>query len=70
MVIISSERRNTIENAFLWNNNFDSSLIRDKRILLVDDIYTTGATLESAARVLRGYSPQTIEALTIASGSF
>ena len=65
-----SERRNTIEDAFLWNNNFDSSLIRDKRILLVDDIYTTGATLESAARVLRRYSPQTIEALTIASGSF
>ena len=64
------ERRNTIEDAFLWNNNFDSSLIRDKRILLVDDIYTTGATLESAARVLRRYSPQTIEALTIASGSF
>ena len=65
-----SERRNTIEDAFLWNNNFDSSLIRDKRILLVDDIYTTGATLESASRVLRRYSPQTIEALTIASGSF
>ena len=66
----SSERHRTIDKAFLWKETCDSSLLYDKRILLVDDIFTTGATLESAARILRAYHPQYIEALTLASGSF
>ena len=66
----SSERHSTIDKAFLWKETCDSSLLYDKRILLVDDIFTTGATLESAARILREYHPQYIEALTLASGSF
>ena len=65
-----SERHRTIDTAFMWNKDCDSSLLYDKRILLVDDIYTTGATLESAARILRSYHPNYIEALTLASGSF
>ena len=65
-----SERHRTIDTAFMWNEAYDSSLLYDKRILLVDDIFTTGATLESAARILRAYHPQYIEALTLASGSF
>ena len=65
-----SERHRTIDTAFMWNEACDSSLLYDKRILLVDDIFTTGATLESAARILRSYHPNYIEALTLASGSF
>ena len=65
-----SERHRTIDKAFMWKETSDSSLLYDKRILLVDDIFTTGATLESAARILRAYHPQYIEALTLASGSF
>ena len=65
-----SERHRTIDKAFMWKETCDSSLLYDKRILLVDDIFTTGATLESAARILRVYHPQYIEALTLASGSF
>ena len=65
-----SERHRTIDTAFMWNEACDSSLLYDKRILLVDDIFTTGATLESAARILRSYHPNCIEALTLASGSF
>lgn len=65
-----SERHSTIDKAFMWKETCDSSLLYDKRILLVDDIFTTGATLESAARILRAYHPQYIEALTLASGSF
>ena len=65
-----SERHRTIDKAFMWKETCDSSLLYDKRILLVDDIFTTGATLESAARILRSYHPQYIEALTLASGSF
>ena len=65
-----SERHSTIDKAFMWKKTCDSSLLYDKRILLVDDIFTTGATLESAARILRRYHPNYIEALTLASGSF
>ena len=65
-----SERHSTIDKAFMWKETCDFSLLYDKRILLVDDIFTTGATLESAARILRAYHPQYIEALTLASGSF
>ena len=65
-----SERHRTIDKAFMWKETCDSSLLYDKRILLVDDIFTTGATLDSAARILRAYHPQYIEALTLASGSF
>ena len=65
-----SERHSTIDKAFMWKKTCDSSLLYDKRILLVDDIFTTGATLESASRILRAYQPQYIEALTLASGSF
>ena len=65
-----NERHSTIDKAFMWKETCDSSLLYDKRILLVDDIFTTGATLESAARILRAYHPQYIEALTLASGSF
>ena len=65
-----SERHRTIDKAFMWKETCESSLLYDKRILLVDDIFTTGATLESAARILRAYHPQYIEALTLASGSF
>ena len=65
-----SERHSTIDKAFMWKKTCDPSLLYDKRILLVDDIFTTGATLESAARILRRYHPNYIEALTLASGSF
>ena len=44
--------------------------IADKNILIVDDIYTTGATIEAVTKVFRSYKPLKIDALTLASGSF
>ncbi len=40
--------------------------INDKKILLLDDIYTTGSTVNEASKVLQGAMPQEIGVLTIA----
>ncbi len=43
-------RRNNVKDAFRLSQTGKS--LRGKRILLLDDIYTTGATIESCARTL------------------
>lgn len=68
--LTGTERLETVKHAFMWNREYNETIIKGKRILLVDDIYTTGATLESAGTVLRQYKPASIESLTLASGSF
>ncbi|MCJ7787036.1 ComF family protein, partial [Patescibacteria group bacterium] len=44
------EREENIKDAFLCQNR---EKIQGKRILLVDDVYTTGSTMEEGARVLK-----------------
>jgi len=43
------ERRKNVQGVFAL---FDSHKIRDSRVLLVDDLYTTGATAREASRTL------------------
>ena len=42
------ERRKNVERAFLVKEN----VVKYKKILLVDDIYTSGATMEACTRIL------------------
>ena len=44
----------------------DPALVRDRRILLVDDIVTTGATLSECARVLKASGARSVSAATLA----
>lgn len=56
-------RRKNVENIFDVQN---PGLIRGKAILLFDDVKTTGATLEEAARALKKAGAQAIWAITFA----
>jgi len=44
------------------------SEVRDKRILLIDDVFTTGATMNSCAKVLRRAGAKDVVALAVARG--
>ena len=60
------ERKNNIQGAFVFQpQNIDSS-VRDKNILLVDDVYTTGATMRECARVLRKNGAKEVWGFTFA----
>jgi competence protein ComFC len=60
-----SQRKKNIENAFRVARNKMKSL-KNKRILLVDDITTTGATLFECARTLKKSGAREVFAVVIA----
>jgi Predicted amidophosphoribosyltransferases len=44
----------------------DPQSIKDKHILLVDDLMTTGVTLHEAGKALYAYKPASITAIVVA----
>ncbi len=58
-----SQRAVNIKNAFDLKSE---EKIVDKRILLVDDVYTTGATANECARLLLNRGAQQVDVLTLA----
>lgn len=64
------ERKNNIKHAFALKETTDYplSFFRDKNIILVDDICTTGATLEECAKTLRALKPKETWGLVLARG--
>jgi ComF family protein len=57
------ERLQNIKNAFGVS---DSSKVKGKKILLVDDVYTTGATVNECAKVLLRSGAARVDVLTLA----
>ena len=60
----TQERQKNIKNALQLNPAINT-LYYNKRVLLVDDLMTTGATLENAAKTLSAVHPVTLKALVI-----
>lgn len=56
------ERYKNVKGAFSVNNK---DFIKGKKILLVDDIYTTGATISECTIALKEAQPQKIQVLTL-----
>lgn len=59
------ERKENMKNAFTVSP-YDATALRKKTILLLDDVKTTGATLEEAAQMLKGAGAKRVWAVTIA----
>jgi predicted amidophosphoribosyltransferase len=58
-----AERMENLHGAFRLRKNQD---VRDLRVLLIDDVLTTGSTLSECARVLRAAGAVSVHAATAA----
>lgn len=61
-----NERWRNTQNAFWLSDKFDSDILSGKTILLIDDICTTGATLNSCSNVLKAAGAKSVYAATVA----
>lgn len=59
------ERRTNVAGAFALCGSA-ASVLAGRRVLIVDDVYTTGATLDACARVLRRADVTGVDVLTFA----
>jgi len=57
------ERRENIKGAFDLG---ERAMVANKKILLIDDVFTTGSTLNECAKVLKKHGARTVQALTLA----
>lgn len=61
----NAERANNLNGAFRVNH---PNIIHNRTILLIDDVLSTGATMEAAARVLKAAGANAIFGLVLARG--
>jgi ComF family protein len=61
----ANDRRHNVSDAF---DVVRSEWVEGRRILLIDDVMTTGATLHECSRVLKNAGAVTVIALTVARG--
>ncbi len=63
--LTSADRVENVHNAFdILPKNI--SKIKGKKFILIDDVYTTGATVNECSRVLYNYGAESVSVLTIA----
>jgi len=60
-----NERMENLRNAFVLRKNMD---VQGKHLLLIDDVLTTGSTVDECSRVLRKAGAASIRVMTVARG--
>jgi ComF family protein len=66
MTLKKAERETNLQNAFAIKNPL--GFARGKKIFLVDDVYTTGATMEECAKILKKSGVKSVFGIAIARG--
>ena len=61
----ASKRRKNLKKAFIIKGND----VKLKRVIIVDDVYTTGSTMDELSLVLKRHGIEKVLALTVASGT-
>jgi ComF family protein len=61
-----SQRRENVMNAFHASRN----LVQDRKVLLIDDVMTSGATIEACTRALLEAGAEEVYGLTLAQAAF
>ena len=59
------ERRAALLKVFFWQEKYYRG---ERRVLLVDDIYTSGATADACTRILKKHGIEKVYVLTMAIG--
>ncbi|MEZ5404790.1 MAG: ComF family protein [Verrucomicrobiia bacterium] len=59
------ERQKNVHNAFRLAKGYE---VRDNDYLMIDDVFTTGSTVNECARVLKEHGARKVDVLTIARG--
>lgn len=59
------ERQLNVKNSFVVDNNWEEK-VEGKKIVLVDDVYTTGTTMKECAKVLKGRGAKEVWGLVLA----
>ena len=62
-LLAGKERRSNLKNVF---GLADASKVAGKQVLLVDDVFTTGSTVNECSKVLRSAGVARIEVFTLA----
>jgi ComF family protein len=60
-----AQRKSNVEDIFEINNKNNSSLIKNTSFLLIDDVFTTGSTLNSLATTLLNAGARKIDCATL-----
>lgn len=60
----AKERRKLIKGSYIFNENYD---IKGKNIILIDDIYTSGSTINECSKILKMYGANAVYCATVFS---